>query len=580
MNESSVTQLAQPLTKHFQSCVERFLKTVVVFDDQAYQAPLSELGVGIQSRNRRATTLDVPPQNLLDGLVIGSTAAAGVSEKKNEQSSADRSQKERGAEAEAEADAEHELDGPGVIREFAKKGIICSVIQPGDEPPNEIVDQIVMMAQGADVIILDWELRKGDHTITLDAIKKIIEDDDSKGGRLRLVVIYTAAVGRHVRKALLDGLQGFSKEDGSPLTLHKGHTAIAILNKPSITNQHGVSSNDLPRAIVEAHVKVTNGLLPAAALTSISIIREHTHQLLNQFGRELDLAYIAHRALVPRPEDAENHFIELISDSLQQLLLNEGCTEALSADKCVSLLETLGHISEWPEARRLSVFEYLHQFDDQKRAKIKESFNIETDNHLGIAKEFLVSLHGRDTDPNRQTNARNARHKMAFLNDFSRHFSNNILLKQPPRLTMGTVVAKDVSDGQLDATEFYLCVQPRCDSVRFNGIRRFPFVRLVSENGTPNIHLKWIDSIKPLSAGNNVYDLEMFSFGTKDVQSSLIEAYYDDVKKKWIFLTENGQELMWAGELRKDKTMRFASKIASRLHVPGINDYEVTRLSD
>ncbi|WP_368969985.1 response regulator receiver domain, partial [Pseudomonas neuropathica] len=72
---------------------------------------------------------------------------------------------------------------------FARQGIICSIIQPeADMKLDPLVEEIKSIAQAADVLVLDWELRPGDHTASLRAIHEIVTQDTDGGGRLRFIV--------------------------------------------------------------------------------------------------------------------------------------------------------------------------------------------------------------------------------------------------------------------------------------------------------------------------------------------------------------------------------------------------------
>lgn len=570
MNKMTLNDNALELSEHCRISVKRFLKSVVLIDDQAY------VDMGKNEPHPESLALETPAGPFASIMDVGLRPFV-------KHIPLHEAAKESSSDAEeitlpVLSPDDHALDGPQVVRNFARRGILCSVLQPATDVKEETINDVMSLAEAADVVILDWQLKRGDYTTTLDIIKLIVEKDANEGGRLRLLVVYTAEKGRTVRNILLRELGGFQKTDGAPLTLCRGNSAIAILNKPTASNEGAVNSSQLPDAVISAYAKLANGLLPAAALNAISIVRENTQQLLGQFCRQLDLAYIAHRALIPRPEDAEIHFIELMSDTLEQMLINGGCTDALSADHCDKLLNSHPHIGLWSEGQRKVVNEQLLEFSENKREKIKEAFTIEATSDLAIAKNFLEILHGDEGDAHRQGKARQARFNMASLTDFYRDASISAALKRPPRLSMGTVVAREVVVEHVSSTEFYLCVQPRCDSLRFRGVRRFPFVKLLSENGTPNIHLKWKDAIKLLSAGQHVYDLEMFSFGEDDTVTPVVEAHMEN--GSWVFNSAGEDILTWAGDLRKDKTLRFASKIASRLHMPGINDYEVTRIPE
>lgn len=434
-----------------------------------------------------------------------------------------------------------------------------------------LVNEIKTIAQVADVLVLDWELRPGDHTASLEAISQIVEGDILNGGRLRFIVVYTAAKQRFVKRAIKTKLnEHFPKQtvtfDGHLIRIE--HACIVVLNKPSHANEGAVPLNELPDAILEHHASFSSGLLPAAAISAMGTLRGHTHQILGQFHEGLDAAFIAHRALIPKPDDAEMHLLELVADSLYHLMLSEGVRNHLSHQLCISRLETLQSNHGFSEDQMRLVAQCVSSYGPDKVRIIREVLGL-TDEERNPEKRFIAKLYGHAGE------AEARRKEMAFLHDFTRTHLHKKINDNPPRLTMGAIVA--ICRGQ--NFDYQMCIQPRCDSVRIDQPRAFPFASL-ERSDQPNIHLYWASDYRAVASSEKLFDIKIREFGTWGEPAPAIYAQLDEEAGKWYFEDNTGLRLYWVGDLRKDKAQRLASKIASRLHMPGINEYEPTRRPD
>ncbi|WP_137823871.1 response regulator receiver domain [Pseudomonas sp. D(2018)] len=536
-----------PLRAHYKKCIQQFLRTVVVVDDRAYRPESPQ----------EATIIEALPVNPLGELAFGDTSSAGVDEVPVEE--------------EPVEDEAHELDGPGLVRLFAQKGVVCSIIQPpSNQETQALVDEIETIAQVADVLVLDWELRPGDHTASLEAILQIIDNDFASGGRLRFIVVYTAARQRIVKNTIKAALKERFNPDAVKLDGHLikiEHACVVVLNKPSHANSGAVPLDELPDAILEHHASFSSGLLPAAAISAIGTLRGHTHQILGQFHEGLDAAFIAHRALIPKPDDAEMHLLELVADSLYHLMLSEGVRDHLSDQLCIARLETLQDKHGFSEEQMHLVAQCVSAYGSDKVGVIREMLGLGIE-EKNPERRFIARLYGHVGE------AESRRKEMAFLHDFTRTHLHKRTDDNPPRLTMGTVVA--FCRGE--SFDYQMCIQPRCDSVRIDRPRSFPFISLENSD-QPNVHLSWAGSYKSLSSSEKLFDIRINVFGG-GASVPAIYAQLDAQVGKWYFEDSAGSRFYWVGDLRKDKAQRLASKIASRLHMPGINEYEPTRRPD
>lgn len=426
------------LPQYYREKAGAFIKTVVCFDDKAEYPKKSPYIKGRTS---------VPS----DGFEP-ETPAPDVQKKKTID--------EKQEDGESESD---ELNAHALTEAFAKKDVLCSVIAPSSDQ-EAIKAQILALTRVADIAILDWKLAPKDPTIARDAIVSIVKNDIECGGRVRLIAIYSDANAADVLKEL----EALLKENGFSLNMEdkelKGeHALIVFFQKPRTPKPTAdvVEYKDLPDRTIEEFSKLTSGLLPAAALSAITEIRQQTHHLLATFPSTLDGAFIAHRCLIPDPNDAEHFLLDIIESEIGALLRHKGVGRSVSAEKCVAWTKLLGGIvaEKTPQLQKIitdycddikeefrSIFPGRKLKDHEIGRKIMELLYENTEEKINAAKIGLSIL--ASLDASQKT-------KMGIM----------------PKLTLGSII-RCIPDG-----DYLLCVQPLCDSVRIShkGTSRFLF---------------------------------------------------------------------------------------------------------
>ncbi len=130
------------------------------------------------------------------------------------------------------------FDYRGVIGAFAKKRIVCSVINPRDTEMDDLPELIRHLADCADIVVIDWSLHNDDGEKAMEILASILRQDATPTpGRLRLLAIYTVnphidripvAIKEHLEREL--PIQ--AEEDSDGFALSYGATRIVILAKP------------------------------------------------------------------------------------------------------------------------------------------------------------------------------------------------------------------------------------------------------------------------------------------------------------------------------------------------------------
>jgi hypothetical protein len=130
---------------------------------------------------------------------------------------------------------------------------------------------------------------------------------------------------------------------------------------------------------------------------------------------------------------------------------------------------------------------------------------------------------------------------------------------------------------------FLMCIQPGCDSVRLPAETDifFPFIRF--NEGTEqnhNISVLDFDGVRQylnFPDKKPTYALFSFSFRAKSSDNPYVEAVVTDAG---FGFKVSGKEVTyrWVGNIRAEQAQRLASKLAARLHTPGVDEFEWLRL--
>ncbi len=175
--------------------------------------------------------------------------------------------------------------------------------------------------------------------------------------------------------------------------------------------------------------------------------------------------------------------------------------------------------------------------------------------------------------------ARIAAREFTRLTSYKREVGRVRLDEFKPRLTLGALlkVRRDLGETQIYEEiegHFLLCVQPRCDSVRLDGPRAFPFQQAKYDPDRFNIIVDGDGAAGYLHLDTKPMGTIMLRFdpGAGDV----IVAQKDG--DSYLFKDERGRVLEWIGDLDDMKAQRFASDIGASMHRVGVDDFEWLRL--
>lgn len=495
------------------------------------------------------------------------------------------------------------FDAKLAIDSFASKGIVCSVIKPINS--NEAWDKVKKVITKADILIFDWEIFDDGETV-INVINQIVKTDFAEGPHLRLILIYTIDSNLDV---ISDKIRNILSKYGNNIHVDENGMALTLnFLRISIFGKEGarVKPEYLNRVLtVEALVdqsslefaKISSGIVSNVALQSISVIRRNVPSILGKFGSDIDPAFLSHRLFLDYPDDANDLTVDMIASELHSILQNYKVGDMAnieSIDAWINFGNRKSIICNESSGNRLSY--------DQMLACLKSGLKwVEVPSTVirkGKKPDKTVTRIFCD-DPTNSELIDRIDCKFAILTSLKYDFNNPIAY---PSITLGTIL-KSYDIPAPDLAEYWLCIQPKCDTVRIKDKRKFFFLPLYKQgedqDGKPvdiqNFDLvvketKYIkhyyhignycyteleDEYIKLSLKYNIYRGSHFEFSTNGSNDGTILAVKED--DSYIFQTTNGMRFKWVSELKSDQAQKIANDFAANISRVGTDISEYLR---
>ena len=520
---------------------ERFLQTVVVLDDGAYMGPAE------------------PPPT-----VVEPDEDVAIPEEPEEG---------EGVTAIPPATPINALDAQTLITGFAKQGLVCAVLAPHlDEDGSEAT---VRASRRADIVILDWQL--GDHgERAKEIIQKITEEDASEGGRVRMIVVYTASLDLEAARSAVAGeLDGFEAIDrpGGVLALGTRQSRILFVSKGKTSEIGGkIEEAQLPTRLVEEFVEITKGLLSNVSLGSIAAIREETHRMLARFHRGLDSAFLTHRMLLVSPEDAEAYAVDLVTAEFIATLQGKriGSTYADRDAIQAALTEIQGSGLEFrimvtknaaANAKNVSV-ENLMKLVDNGPAGLGDIPDIAgSKSQQDKLHQRLYLVLSSDLEKGMA-----AHHEFARVSAHARERAL-VGIGYRARLDLGSIVRS--------GEEYLVCIQPTCDTMRLQGTTQFLFAVLTKSEEEFDVVVQDESGLENrLKLNSKVSAVRAVVFDPDGATATVLSSAREE---DGVFTCIAGQRYVWLCDLKTSFAQRFVHRIATDLSRIGLDEFEWQR---
>ena len=411
-------------------------------------------------------------------------------------------------------DLAHMLDARAVVNGAIDIGMVCAVLKHRpDESIDDLKNRVLRAAERVDIVCLDWKISPSEEYTALPIIQELIEYDLERGGRLRLIAIYS---GEHSRSNILEEIENSCSDrqkerlslelrDGKEITSATGLKIVYIFKKHGLTLQgellkDQVGEEELPKRLLEEFSSLSEGLLSNVALGTVATIRDVSHQVIGKFSGEMDAPYFHHRATIENPTEAEEYAVDLVLDEIESAvkLRNIGRTYA-GAEAIRGRIKSLS----------------TGNFSLRYREGQEKNFDIDGDNLYRLINNGCKMEH-----PNISATGEITKPKLThFVKFFTSIFTRDIekaefMLKKFEALTNTSVTSgspafrhskyrPDLKLGTilLDGEgRYWICLQANCDSVRIKNTGAFLMVPLAENEEKPD-HVVFVENIE----GNERY---------------------------------------------------------------------------
>jgi hypothetical protein len=516
--------------------------------------------------------------------------------------------------------SQHAFDTFEVSKVFAKEKKICAVYNPFVDTD---IDDFIQISKKADVVILDWFItldeneskttKTDDEDVDVDdprgkytkkIIKELVNDHEFGSDSLKLIIVYTGEV---IIEDISENIYNEINSDVTPFKLHQKECKVQsknikiLIRCKSQTEGEDTRFNqrpylkdkvlqygELPTFVLNEFTEMTCGLLSNFALLSLSTIRRNSHKILSLFSKELDTAYLGHKSLLPYPNDAEDMLVDLMKDSIGDLLAYN------KVGDCISDITINNWLDKYIIEEELSVLnKKSNQYDPDviflREKKLLKSLLIS--NETKVEKRLTNNLKDsiKDTEKRKTfiellsinstylfLNKSNQANNESVNKNFARLTQHkSLFLPKPiaPRLTLGTLI-----QSKIDKSSYFICIQQKCDSLRIQkGVeRKFLFLPLkMTENKRFDILTP--DGIK-MELAKKSFSIRTLKFKCNSDDGVILGVKNEEQKYIFKQIYED-EEFEWVLDLKDLHSQRIVSNYAAQLSRVGLDESEWLRRS-
>ena len=414
----------------------------------------------------------------------------------------------------------------------------------------------------ADIVVLDWLLQDGDSRYTLELLGHLLDGEDDRNA-LRLVAVYTgeARLDEIAQKVLgeLQRMKLNPETHDMPIAIPYRHGRVVLYAKSNVNlaaklRERSVDAKDLPSRLLDDFTDMTAGLLPSIALTSLAAVRESEHKVLDQFRAQLDPAFLAHRACLAEPEEAEGQMVNHVAEELRGLMDNAVADTSPTG---------AGAVEKWLRGK----------FQKDSRVRFGEKkLCVEKTAKLangGLKSSVLKEKDFRSLSGGfNGSEAKNLDERLAWIMSF-----RTVYNAPPPTMWLGTVVswASDLEE------HYLLCMRPRCDSVRLEAETTFLFLPLSPpQKPGQQIVVRIGNQFKRLAIGMDPGGWTLRRFSPLKAAGS-VTATKCGKDESFQFTDSCDLRYVWLGELKAEYAQRIAQAFAENMGRVAVDESEWLR---
>lgn len=318
----------------------------------------------------------------------------------------------------------------------------------------------------------------------------------------------------------------------------------------------------LPEKLVACFSENISGILPNTVLSALTAIRHSTHRLLSLFNRNLDYAYLTHRASLPKPDDAASHLEILIAEEIKSIL---------SSYDCIGSNASFPEIKKWVFEKYKKEHQFICPDGTLDRNTISNCLKV------GNNKNKIQIKGGKNKLYQKFSHLLSGDAAISFTCDLD--LSRLSVLKtryknSAPYLTTG-VVLQQQKDKSL-----WVCIQPKCDSVRLERrSRKFPLLPILpgvgGESTLPKLRDEDIENFCHIP----IHPQNCRSIEFKSARADQNQIYPKRIKGEWIYLSTEKLRFQFIAELKDEIAQNILNDFAATTARVGTNPSEWLRKS-
>lgn len=500
--------------------------------------------------------------------------------------------------------SDHPFDVKSVLKESAVRGLIATALAP--EQPADI-NHIAEIGKKADVIVLDWRMDINEDSVqeeddeeedgiadsrgnfAIQAIKKLISDNGPGDtvDQLKLIFIYTGEKGlQAICERLKEELDDFKQLDD--FTFSYGGIRISIWAKEILASafKHVEENKKRLRSYKELldevpieYAAVSSGLLSNTCLTALTSLRNNIYTLLARFSPNLDPAFVAHRAMLPSPDDAGDLLKDTICGEVNSILTNANVAQRVSNKNVCDWISSQDFVDieiTINKKKKITINNtkrklwqtqgYVELLNKEQDTSGEATFTdkIINNSERGRLKEHACISFTPQDFPKADSNE-----EFSIL---THHKRNTLSTAQHHSLSLGVVVKND--------DRYLLCIQQKCDSVRIpeGSTRKFLFLPMKPSKQAVDVLVKdeSDDYVQLSICYKECHNLEIVIFAplgksgivTAQEESDGSYCFVDGVEQK---------KYKWILELKEAHAQKIANNFAAQLSRVGLDESEWLR---
>jgi hypothetical protein len=579
---------AKDFRQYSEGIVREFLQTIMVVDDRAYFEEKESMVIPTQVAVPGAQRFTIAVRSSKNPAESSAKSEYALQDETDTNSEPD--------EKESLVDKAHELNAKRLIEDFAVKGIACAVIRPKDVEVESLSDKVYPLAGNCDIVMFDWVLcgatDGGKVKELISEITKRSSSDNEK--RLRLIVVYTgqeelAAITSEI-KTVLEETGQLEVTNKNDYTLEAGPVRIAVYAKGyvPVSEEHAelaarvVPIEQMPDKLIAEFTDMAMGLVSNVAIGSMAALRSNTHRILTKFHPGIDAPFLAHRAMLPHPDDANDLLVYLIGAELTAVLEGHELGKIADRDNDIDIIRA------WVEMNEA-------EMEGTSERGFAKKFSIgNTSDFIKSLCELLRCGFSGDALPVQFLSMKDAPQKGKLTKKLSRSQTPDAALEhefaalttlksdyrttfRPPALLPGTVLKALPPVG--DATQksrYWVCIQPACDCVRLEEPRLFPFLELARDDGNFNLVLPDNNDFVRVRVVYKPHQLQSVHFAPTE-GSNMVRGVRSD--EGIHFAATDTSRFLWIAELKFEQAQRIINKYSSIQSRVGLDESEWLRRS-